>query len=155
MKRILLAFVAIVWVLSASCQSVTRAYKLKSTNFGNQRIEAYVSNGDTTYCMHFKTTNRYQTYFPVSLGRKDDAVRILNFLLETEIRGDDVIDLENETKNYVKKNTLGGYLVYSEGGTFSQQLLKKNIKSFISAIEEFCSSGKVQRPAYARHMDDD
>ena len=138
MRKILFLLLAAV-AISAHGQTITRAKTLKSTDLGNQKLEVAITNGDTCFAILIKTANRYKKHFTVALGKKDEALRLLNFLLDAEIEGDDIIDLENETHNLVAKNSLGGYLVYSEGRAFSGQLRKPNIKGFIKAIEEFCN----------------
>mgnify|MGYP006874875180 CR=1 FL=1 len=119
-------------------QSMTRAVELKTTDLGNQRLEAMVSQGDTIYRMVFRASEVTSMTFVAVLGDRRQAEHILTFLLDAKPRGNDIIDLENPTHNYVKKNSLGGFRVYSEGRAFSQQLRKPNIRGFINAIQEFC-----------------
>lgn len=118
-------------------QSVSKHKKLKSTDFGNQRLEAIISGSDTTYVMFIATGNRFQKYFTCALGNRDKALHLLTFLYELEVDGEDIIDLENDTHNMVTKNSLGGLRVYSEGKALSGQLRKPNIRGFIRAIREF------------------
>lgn len=117
-------------------QSITKTVQLKSTDLGNQKLEA-ITGKDTTYVMLIATGNRFQKYLTVDLGRKEDAIRILNFLLDAEIKKGDIIRLENPTDNLVTKNALGGFLVHSEGRQLHGQLRKPSIKGFIEAIKEF------------------
>lgn len=118
-------------------QTMTKTKVLKSTDLGNQKLEAVISQGDTTMVLIIKTGSRVMPTVNAVLGGRDDALRILNFLLEAEPSGDDVIDLENPSHNYVKKNPLGGLAVFSTGQQFSGQLRKPNIKGFIKAVREF------------------
>lgn len=123
-------------------QSMTRVVELKKTDLGNQRLEAMVFKNDikndTIYRMVFTSSEVTSMTFVAVLGDRRQAEHILTFLLDAKPRGNDIIDLENQTHNYVKKNSLGGFRVYSEGGAFSQQLRKPNIRGFIKAIQEFC-----------------
>ena len=122
-------------------QSMTRVVELKKTDLGNQRLEAMVFKNDikndTIYRMVFTSSEVTSMTFVAVLGDRRQAEHILTFLLGAKPRGNDIIDLENPTHNYVKKNSLGGFRVYSEGGAFSQQLRKPNIRGFIKAIQEF------------------
>ena len=134
--RKLLSFLFLFFAMVSHGQTITKTITLKSTDFGNQKIVAVIGN-DTAYAMQIKTGNRYQKYLTVGLGVRSDAIRLLTFLLETEIEKGDIVDLENPTHNLVSKNPLGGLLVISEGRQFSGQLRKPNIKAFIEAIKEF------------------
>ncbi len=137
MKRKVLFLFCLLMAICASAQSISRNVLLKSTDLGNQKLYAMVSKEDTTFVIMLKTTSRIQPAFPVALGNKVNAIRLLNFLLDAELHGDDILDLENETHNLVKKNALGGFLVFSEGQAYSQQLRKPNIKGFIKEIEKY------------------
>lgn len=117
-------------------QTVTRSVTLKSTDLGNQKLVAVVGS-DTTYVMLIATGSRAMKHVTCALGDKSEAIRLLTFLYELDIKKGDVVDLENQTHNLVTKNTLGGLLVHSEGRQFSGQLRKPNIKGFIEAIREF------------------
>lgn len=132
------AIITLLLALPLACfgQSVTKTKMLKSTDLGNQKLEAVMGN-DTTYAIMIKTSNRYQPYFPVDLGKKDNALRLLHYLYDLDIQKGDIVNLENSTNNRVTKNPLGGLRVVSETGVFSGQLRKPNIKGFIEAIEEF------------------
>ncbi len=117
-------------------QTITRTVTLKSTDLGNQKLEAAIGK-DTVYAMLIATGNRAMKHLTVGLGEKENALRLLSFLLDADIKKGDFINLENPTDNIVTKNPLGGYLVYSQGRQFSGQLRKPNIKGFIEAIREF------------------
>jgi hypothetical protein len=136
MKNILL-FILITLSLSAQAQRIVKNKTLKTTDLGNQKLEVSIADNDTVYVMFIKCGSVAKKYVTVELGNSKDALRILQFLLDADISGDDVINLENPSNNLVKKNSLGGYLVYSEGHAFSGQLRKPNIKGFIKAIHDF------------------
>lgn len=135
MRKILFLMMMAVAMVSQG-QSVTRTVTLKNLMLGNQKLVAAVGK-DTVYAVLIKTSNRYQKHITVGLGNRSEAIRLLTFLNDTEVRKGDIIDLENETHNLVTKNSLGGLLVYSEGRQFSGQLSKSCIKSFIETIKEF------------------
>ena len=135
MKRIILLILLNV-SLMATAQTITKTKTLKSTDLGNQKLEAVVGR-DTVYVMLITTGSRAMKYLTVELGNKENALRILSYLLDADIKKGDFINLENPTDNIVTKNALGGYLVYSQGRQFSGQLRKPNIKGFIEAIQEF------------------
>lgn len=124
--------------VAVQAQTIIRTDVLKKTDLGNQRLEATREGSDTTYVMLIATGNNFKPYVDVVLGGKADALRLLHFLLDAEISGDDVITLDNPTNNLVKRNTLGGYRVFSEGRQLSGQLRKPNIKAFIKAIHQYC-----------------
>ena len=131
---ILLALLSI----SAQAQTITKSKILKTTDLGNQKLAVIVQKQDTTFAILFKTANRFQKQFECVLGDRDNALRLLQFLQDLELEKGDIVDLENPSENYVKKNALGGLLVYSEGGVFSQQLRKPHCKAFIEAIKRYC-----------------
>ena len=136
MKTILLPIMLA--MATAVCgQTVSKHKKLKTTDFGNQRLEAIITNSDTTYVMFIATGNRFQKYLSCDLGNRERALHLLTFLYELEVDGEDVVDLENDTHNMVTKNGLGGLRVFSEGKALSGQLRKPNIRGFIRAIKEF------------------
>ena len=138
MRKAIMVIMMMMVCVAVQAQTVIRTDVLKKTDLGNQRLEATREGNDTTYVMLIATGNRFKSYVDVVLGGKTDALRMLQFLLDAEISGDDVITLDNPTNNLVKKNTLGGYRVFSEGRQLSGQLRKPNIKAFIKAIHQYC-----------------
>ena len=135
MRKVLLSlFLAL--SLGAMGQTVIRTVTLKSTDLGNQKLEAVMGN-DTTYVLLIKTGARIKPQLTCALGNKERAIHLLTFLYDLDIKKGDIVDLENETHNLVTKNSLGGLLVYSEGRQFSGQLRKPNIQGFIETIKEF------------------
>lgn len=138
MKKILLTAAMAFIVSLCYGQSIVRAKMLKSTDLGNQKLEVMVDGNDTTFAIIIHNGAATRHPFPVALGNKENALRILNFLLDAELENDDMIRLENPTDNCVKKNGFGGYLVLSEGRAFSGHLRKPNIRGFIKAIQEYC-----------------
>lgn len=135
MRKVLLGlFLAL--SLETMGQTVFKTVTLKSTDLGNQKLEAVMGN-DTTYVLLIKTGSRAMPHLTCALGNKERAIQLLTFLYNLEVKKGDIVDLENETHNLVKKNSLGGLLVYSEGKQFSGQLRKPNIKGFIETIQEF------------------
>ena len=138
MKRTILTATACIIMLAAGAQTLTKTKVLKSADFGNQKITAAITDGDTIYAVLIATSNRYQKNIVCGLGHRDEALRLLNYLYEADLKKGDILELKNETNNIVTKNPLGGLLVYSEGRQFSGQLRKPNIKSFIKAVRIFC-----------------
>jgi len=138
--------------MQAQAQSLTKSKILKTTDLGNQKLAVNVQKQDTTFTILFKTANRFQKQFECVLGDRDNALRLLQFLQDLELEKGDIIDLENPSGNYVKKNALGGLLVFSEGGTFSQQLRKPHCKAFIEAIKMYCG---LNQPDEDEEGDDD
>ena len=132
------ALLSLFLALSLICfgQTVFKTKTLKSTDLGNQKLEAVIGN-DTTYVLLIKTGVRAYPSLMCALGNKERAIQLLTFLYELDIKKGDIVDLENETHNFITKNSLGGFLVMSEGKQFSGQLRKPNIKGFIEAIEVF------------------
>lgn len=82
-----------------------------------------------------RTNNSFQPTFPVVLGKRYEAIRLLKFISELKIGSRDIVDLENESHNVIKKGPVGGFMVYSEGLQFSQGLTKKQAIGFMEAIE--------------------
>lgn len=135
MRKVLLSLF-LTLTLGAMGQTITRTVTLKSTDLGNQKLTAVIGN-DTTYVLLIKTGSIAMPQLTCALGNKEQAIHLLTFLYELNIKKGDIVDLENETHNLVTKNSLGGLLVYSEGRQFSGQLRKPNIKGFLEAIKEF------------------
>lgn len=123
--------------VSAQAQRMVKTQVLKSTDLGNQKLEVAIEKSDTTFVLILKTGNRVVPRVNVVLGGREDAVRLLNYLNEAQPKGDDVIDLENQSHNLVKKNSLGGLLVFDELQVTSGTLRKQNIKAFLKAIDEY------------------
>ena len=123
--------------VSAQAQRMVKTQVLKSTDLGNQKLEVAIEKSDTTFVLILKTGNRVVPRVNVVLGGREDAVRLLNYLNEAQPKGDDVIDLENPSHNLVKKNSLGGLLVFDELQVTSGTLRKQNIKAFLKAIDEY------------------
>lgn len=137
MNRIILSLFLACMAAGGYAQSIARTETLKTTDLGNQKLMATVENNDTTYVIYIKTGSRVQKYFPVVLGGYEQAMHFLGVLQDVELKGDDVLRLENPSNNYVTKNTLGGLRVFDELKVWSGQLRKPNIKGFIKAIEEY------------------
>lgn len=123
--------------VSAQAQRMVKTQVLKSTDLGNQKLEVAIEKSDTTFVLILKTGNRVVPRVNVVLGGREDALRLLNYLNEAQPKGDDVIDLENPSHNLVKKNSLGGLLVFDELQVTSGTLRKQNIKAFLKAIDEY------------------
>lgn len=133
MRKFVLFFSLIVAV-AAGAQTLTKVNVLKKTDLGNQKFVQLIQNKDTVYAISVKTGNRVRPEVTVALGNRDNALRLLNLLYEVELGKDDALELENETGNVVKKNSLGGLLVFDNLGVVGGQLRKPNIKAFISIL---------------------
>lgn len=138
MRKAIMVIMMTMVCAAVQAQTIIRTDVLKKKDLGNQRLEATREGNDTTYVMLIATGNNFKPYVDVVLGGKADALRLLQFLLDAEISGDDVITLDNPTNNLVKRNTLGGYRVFSEGRQLSGHLRKPNIKAFIKEIHKYC-----------------
>lgn len=118
-----------------SSPSVTRTEVLKTTDLGNQKLQAAINDGDTIYALSLATGHSVRVM--VGLGNTDAALKLLQWLYDYEPKKGDIIDLENDTYNVAKWQGASGYLIYSEGKMFKGHLRKPNIKGFIQAIKEY------------------
>ena len=140
MRKILFLLMMMV-SLAVSGQILTKSKVLKSTDLGNQKLQMAIQKNDTVYAIVLKSSGggRIDDVIVVALGNRENALRLLNVMLDVELEKDDVLELENETKNVVKKWPLpgGGFAVFHELGVRYGQLRKPNIKGFIKAIEKY------------------
>ena len=139
MRKILFLLMLMV-SLAVSGQTLTKSKVLKSTDLGNQKLQMAIQNNDTVYAIVLKSSGGGRDdVIVVALGNRENALRLLNVMLDVELEKDDVLALENETKNVVKKWPLpgGGFAVFHELGVRYGQLRKPNIKGFIKAIENY------------------
>ena len=155
MRRIFIIMAAcLIWMaisaqrVISSDKNVVKTKTLKTTDLGNQRLEAVISN-DTSYVITLATGQG--TRVVVALGVADSALHLLQFLADYEPSKGDIIDFENETGNVARWQGASGYLVYSEGRQFTGHLRKQNIKGFIRTIREF--SGKESKEADTKETD--
>lgn len=135
MKNILL-FLTMFCAFTANSQVLTSVKTLKTTDLGNQKLQVSCDGKNEYYCILLKTGNAFDKYIEVGLGTKEEAVKLLDFLLNVEVRRGDVIRLENPTGNTAKYSVASGYTVYSLGGYLKGHLRKPNIKSFLKEIKE-------------------
>lgn len=135
MKKIILFLVISVMCVSVYAQTVVEVETLKVTDLGNQKLCAAKVNGciDYYYIM-LKTSNIYQKYITVYLGDKEEAIRLLRFLYDSNPKSGTYIHLENRTNNVVSWNRLGYYTVFSEGRVLKGHIRKQNIKGFIAEL---------------------
>lgn len=137
MKRFVMFVIAGFVAMCVQGQTILRNEVLKSTDLGNQKLMVTLVNGDTIYSVSVKTGKRVEPYVTAVLGNGRQARHFLTFLLYLELKGKDLVRLENPSDNYVKKNSLGGFLLYESTQTFGGQLRKPNIKGFLEVIEEY------------------
>ena len=126
--------------VAVSGQTLTKSKVLKTTDLGNQKLQMAIQKNDTVYAIVLKSSGGGRDdVIVVALGNRENALRLLNVMLDVELEKDDVLALENETKNVVKKWPLpgGGFAVFHELGVRYGQLRKPNIKGFIKAIENY------------------
>ena len=141
MRKLLFIIVAVLASVTCSAQkviseeNVMHTQTLKTTDLGNQKLVVGINAGDTAFALSLATGHKYRVQ--VTLGGTDDALRMLQFLLDYDAKSGDIIDLENASGNVAKWSGASGYTVYSEGKQFSGHLRKPNIKGFIKAIMEF------------------
>ena len=137
MRKILFLLMMMV-SLAVSGQTLTKSKVLKSTDLGNQKLQMAIQNNDTVYAIVLKSSGGGRDdVIVVALGNRENALRLLNVMLDVELEKDDVLALENETKNVVKKWPLpgGGFAVFHELGVRYGQLRKPNIKGFIKVLQ--------------------
>ena len=139
-KKLFIVFGLLALATTISAQkvvspTVTHTKTLKTTDLGNQKLTVAVTDNDTVYCIILATGHSMNVV--VDLGRKDKALKLLQWLYDYEPKKGEIIDLENDTHNMAKWKGASGYLVYSEGKAFTGHLRKPNIKGFIESIKEF------------------
>ena len=131
MRKFLVLLVCLFAVSVMNGQTVHKVRELKSIGLGNVRLQEI----DSVYVLVMRTNNSYQPTFPVVLGRRDEAIRLLKFISELKIGSRDIVDLENESHNVIKKGPVGGFMVYSDGMQFAQGLTKKQAIGFMEAVD--------------------
>lgn len=131
MRKVMVILVCMFAVSVMQGQTVHKVRNLKTIGFGNVRLQEV----DSVYILVMRTKNSFQPTFPVVLGKRYEAIRLLKFISELKIGSRDIVDLENESHNVIKKGPVGGFMVYSEGLQFSQGLTKKQAIGFMEAIE--------------------
>ena len=153
MRKILLLMMMMVSV-AVSSQTLTRSKVLKSTDLGNQKLQMAIQKNDTVYAIVLKNSGggSRDDVIVVALGNRQNALRLLNVMLDVELEKDDVLALENETNNVVKKWPLagGGFAVFHELGVRYGQLRKPNIKGFIKVLQ-----GEEKQPVEQEEKDTD
>lgn len=137
MKKVLFALALMLMGGMAYGQRVMNVQHLKTTDLGNQRLEAAIDNGDTTYVITLATGNRFQKRISFVLGDKERALKLLQWMYDYEPRGGDIIDLENPSDNAATYSGINGYTIYSEGRQLKGHLRKQNIRGFIKTIKEY------------------
>ena len=133
MKKLIITMMMLVLALPMSAQTVYRSEVLKSYRSGTMKL--YETEGKI-YSIIFKTGNRFTPTFPCALGDRENALRLLEFLRDLKLGDDDMVDLENETNNWVKRGLWGSLRIISEGNQFSYDITKKEIKGMIEIIEK-------------------
>ena len=136
MRAILTLFAAFAMCTAAGAQTVVRSEVLAVGDLGN--VKLVEAGGE--FMLKLRTGNEYQSYITVSLGDKDRAVDLLQFLYDTELGVGDVIDLENETGNIAKwdaMSKMSGYRVMSPGGQLGGWLRKPLIKKYVDIIKNY------------------
>ena len=119
--------------MPAAAQKVYKSEELKSFRMGG--IKLYMTDS-LSYAINFRTNNRYQPTFVCILGDREQAVKLLKFLIGSKPKNDEVIDLENESGNLVTRGMLGSYRFFSEGKQFYYDVEPKEIRKMLEAIEK-------------------
>lgn len=118
----------------AEAQSVHSAsQKLKTTDLGNQQL--YYAPDTHTYFMMLKTGHTPAPYVSVMLGEKEEALNLLDMLLNTKVQKGGWIDLENNGENVFRWDGVQ-YQVSERGNPWEGRIRKANIKGFIKTINE-------------------
>ena len=135
MRKVFLSIMMAAMVVSADCQTLTKRETIANLALGGVKLEQIVQKGDTLYSMFIKTGNRYKKYVAVGLGDRQEALRLLNFLNDVKLKGDDILSLENVTDNIVTRGAFGSLRFYSEGRQFSGDVHKMYIRKMIEVLE--------------------
>ena len=133
MKKIIVLLLMIVPLMTIQAQSISKVETLKTTDLGNQKLQV----ADSVFCILLKTGNQFQKYIPVGLGRKNEALKLLQFMLDANMKGKDVLTMDNPTNNTAKWGGASGYIIFSDGGILKGRLRKQNIRAFIEEIEKY------------------
>lgn len=136
MRAIFTLFAAFAMCIAAGAQTVVRSEVIATGDLGN--VKLVEAGGE--FMLKLRTGNEFQSHITVSLGDKDRAVNLLQFLYDTELDAGDVIDLENESGNIAKWEALSeinGYRILSSGGRLGGWLRKPLIKKYIGIIKNY------------------
>ena len=135
MKKLIMIIAALVVFLDVYAQKVYRVERLKSFNMGAAVLERVVQ-ADTTYAIVMKSGGAYVSRFTVALGKKDEAIRLLTFISELKLSKDDVVELENETDNFIKKGPLGGLALCEKVTQRYSVITTGQAKKMLEAVKE-------------------
>lgn len=119
--------------MPAASQNVYRNVELKSFRMGTMKL--YMTDS-LTFAITFKTNNRYKPTFSCILGKKEQAIKLLTFLKDLKLGDDDVVDLENESENYVTHGMWTALRIYSSGKQFWYDVTTKDVRKMLEEIEK-------------------
>ena len=116
--------------LTGQAQRISRPETIRTTELGNQKLIVT----DSVFVLVLKSSVK-----PISivLGNREQALRILRFLRDADVRSGDVIELQNEAGDVAKYNGLKQYEFFSPGRQYTGQIAKRYIKGYIEAIEKY------------------
>ena len=134
MRKILFC-ILLVFAANVYAQKISRPETLRTTEFGNQKLVV----ADSVFVLIVQSTVEPIT---IVLGHKDEALRILRFLRDADVRSGDVIELENANGDICKYNGLKQYVFFSKGRTYTGQMAKRYMKGYVEAIEKYCNEQK-------------
>lgn len=132
MRKLLFITLLTLFACGVEAQTVYRNEVIKSLNGG--AVKLMCLNG--MYKLTIRTDNRYQPSFNCMLGNRDNAIRLLRFMSELKLTKNDVVDLENATENTLRLGLFGNLEIFSEGGTFSGLIAKKQCRQLAELLEE-------------------
>ena len=146
MKKVIFTIVAVLLVIGAGAQSITKRKALKTYLMGHLRLEQVISEKDTLYGLYINSGNRYEGYYPVALGDRQNAIRLLKLMEDVKLEDDDILYLENQTKNRVSRGFMGSLRIYSESGVFHQDFDPKYMRKCREVLESLDADGNEEKP---------
>lgn len=147
MKRLtIIIAMLLITAIAANAQSVINQQS-KRSKYSSMRLITQMKDGVTVYAWDFtpdlKKRNKPLSgklyYDPiVPLGDKEQAIRIMTFLLDYNSKKGDIINLENGYGHYATggRGWLKIYSIYTEDGYNVGMMAKKQLKEFIKFLSE-------------------
>lgn len=152
MKKIVLLMVVCCLAVGMMGQKVHRTNVMFSAALGSIRLVEI----DKYYSIQLESGNQYHPYVTVMLGDSVNAARLLEFIGDLYIEGEDVVDLENASNNSMVRGPLGSFRVFDETRVFTGTMHRTHARSMWEALtgEKYKKKKKEKRtPAYMKNYE--
>lgn len=146
MKKIIISAVMLCLSAMAFAQITVvggEMVKIASYDMGFSNLYAYVEANDTTYMMSLKTNNEYHGNISVRMGYAEQAIALMESLLEYDDDGKELmISFNNPSENSAYlKNILGvpTYYVFERNGSgrIYGYIYKPMLKKWIQKLKAY------------------